>query len=242
MPTAEAAEACPSDMVHIKFEHCPKLQRRCLDKEYDKPNHITICNRFASDKPECQVPRVPLDFCIDKYEYPNRLGEKPPVMLNFFEASQLCSALHKRLCYEREWVTACEGPLEKPFPYGYARSSALCNFDNRWVDPRLSRVYSKDPEIQRAELERLDRSVASGQKPGCVSDYGVYDLTGNVDEWTLADYDRPREHARFSALKGGAWGHVRNACRPVTTSHAPEFRYYFIGLRCCSDSARHSPD
>jgi formylglycine-generating enzyme required for sulfatase activity len=232
-----SARACPNGMVHIQFEHCPKLTRRCVDKEYDKPNHITICNRFATDKPTCREPRVPLDFCIDEYEYPNQLGAKPPVMLNFFEAGELCKKEQKRLCYEREWVTACEGPDEKPFPYGYARSSKTCNFDNRWVDPHLSRVYSEDPEIQRAELARLDRSVPSGQRTGCVSDYGVHDLTGNVDEWTLADHERPREHAKFSALKGGAWGHVRNACRPVTTSHAPEFRYYFIGFRCCGDSA-----
>jgi hypothetical protein len=237
----EAGAACPTGMVHVRFDHCPKLVRRCLDKEYDKPNHITICNRFATSKPECKQPRVPLDFCIDEYEYPNRPGEKPPVMLDFFEASTLCANAHKRLCYEREWVTACEGPDEKPFPYGYVRSNKQCNFDNRWVDPHLSRVYSEDAEIQRAELERLDRSVPSGHMPGCVSDYGVHDLTGNVDEWALADHDRPRERAKFSALKGGAWGHVRNACRPVTTSHAPEFRYYFIGLRCCAEPAPKPP-
>jgi sulfatase modifying factor 1 len=221
--------------VHVHFDYCPEVTRRCLDKEYDKPNHITICHRFAAEKPKCQAERVPLDFCIDEYEYPNRLGAKPPVMLNFFEASGLCAAEHKRLCYESEWVTACEGPDEKPFPYGYERSSKQCNFDNRWVDPHLALVYAKDPELQKAELTRLDRSVPSGQMPGCVSDFGVHDLTGNVDEWALADHERPREKAKFSALKGGAWGHVRNACRPVTTSHAPEFRYYFIGFRCCSD-------
>ena len=236
-PPASNGQACPTGMVHVRFDHCPKLLRRCLDKEFDQPNRITICNRFATSKPECKAPRVPLDFCIDEYEYPNQAGAKPPVMQNFFEASSLCAAAHKRLCYEREWVTACEGPEEKPFPYGYVRSNQQCNFDNRWVDPHLARVYSEDPEIQRAELERLDRSLPSGQMPGCVSDYGVHDLTGNVDEWTLADHERPRARAKFSALKGGAWGHVRNACRPVTTSHAPEFRYYFIGFRCCADAA-----
>lgn len=232
-----SGEACPKGMVHVRFNHCPKLLRRCLDEEHDKPNKITICNRFATSKPQCKEPRVPLDFCIDEYEYPNQAGEKPPVMVNFFEAQSQCAAAHKRLCYEREWVTACEGPEEKPFPYGYVRSSEKCNFDNRWVDPKLSAVYSEDEQVQRAELERLDRSVPSGQMAGCVSDYGVHDLTGNVDEWTMADHDRPRARAKFSALKGGAWGHVRNACRPVTTSHGPEFRYYFIGFRCCADAA-----
>ena len=233
-PSTVLRAACPTGMVHVRFDYCPKLERRCLDKEYDKPNHITICKRFSQEKPVCRAPRVPVDFCIDEYEYPNRPGEKPPVMRNFFEATAACASSNKRLCYEREWVTACEGPEEKPFPYGYTRSNQQCNFDNRWVDPNLSKVYSTDPEIQRAELARLDRSVPSGQMAGCVSDYGVHDLTGNVDEWVQADIERPRERAKFSALKGGAWGHVRNACRPVTTSHAPEFRYYFIGLRCCS--------
>ncbi|HYP76839.1 MAG TPA: SUMF1/EgtB/PvdO family nonheme iron enzyme [Polyangiaceae bacterium] len=236
-PNATIHSACSAGMVHVRFDHCPKLLRRCLDKEDDKPNRITICNRYATSKPECKEPRIPLDFCIDEYEYPNQAGAKPPVMVNFFEAQNLCGAVHKRLCYEREWVAACEGPEEKPFPYGYVRSSKQCNFDNRWVDPHLARVYSDDAEVQRAELERLDRSVPSGQMPGCVSDYGVHDLTGNVDEWAMADHERPRAHAKFSALKGGAWGHVRNACRPVTTSHGPEFRYYFIGFRCCADAA-----
>jgi hypothetical protein len=232
---APLAAACPAGMVHVSSNFCPKVERSCVDKEYDKPNHITICNRYAQQKPKCLAPRVSLDFCIDEYEYPNQRGGHPPVMLSYYQASDLCGAQGKRLCGESEWVASCEGPDETPFPYGYERSADKCNFDNRWVDPDLKRVYSKDPEIVRAELARLDRSVPSGSKPGCVSGFGVFDLTGNVDEWVHADHDRPREHARFAGLKGGAWGHVRNACRPVTTSHPPDFQYYFIGLRCCRD-------
>ena len=103
----------------------------------------------------------------------------------------------------------------------------------------MNKIYSKDPAISGAELSRLDRSVPSGSKPGCVSEYGVFDLTGNVDEWVIADHDRPKEKAKFVALKGGAWGHVRNACRPVTTSHEPEFRYYFVSFRCCQGLRQH---
>jgi len=235
---ANADASCPSGMVHIRFDFCPKVARRCLDEEYDKPNHLKICHKYAVEKPQCEAEREPLDFCIDEYEYPNQRGAKPPVMVNFFEASSQCAAENKRLCTESEWMAACEGPEEKPFPYGYERSSKMCNFDNRWVDPKLSLVYAKDPELQRRELARLDRSVPSGQMPGCVSDFGVHDLTGNVDEWVKADHERPREKAKFSALKGGAWGHVRNACRPVTTSHVPQFRYYFIGFRCCADGPK----
>ena len=228
-------------MVHVRKDFCPKLERVCSKTEYDKPNHLNICHAFRQGSNQCLEPRFALDFCIDEYEYPNQKGGHPPVMVDFYQAMGFCAAGGKRLCYESEWVAACEGPNEKPFPYGWERSADKCNIDNRWIEPILSRVYAKDPAVQKAELARLDESVPSGSKPGCVSDFGVYDLTGNFDEWTLADYDRPKEKAVFGALKGGAWGHVRNACRPMTTSHDLLFTYYFVSFRCCRDPAGMQP-
>src|SRR5262245_22441495 len=210
-PGADAASAksdgqCPADMQYVKKDFCPKVDRHCVKDEYDKANHITICHRFKEGVTECQAPRISLDFCIDRYEYPNKKDAHPPVMVSFFDGAGLCAAEGKRLCYESEWTAACEGPSEKPFPYGWDRSAEKCNIDNTWVNPSLSKTYSSDPAVRDAELKRLDRSVPSGSKPGCVSDYGVFDLTGNVDEWVLADHDRPKEKSKFAALKGGAWG------------------------------------
>ncbi len=240
-PAAAADTECPPGMLHVKHDYCPKLERVCKKSEYDKPNHLNICHAFQEGSNQCLAPRVPLDFCVDEYEYPNQKGAHPPVMVDWYQAMGLCAQAGKRLCYESEWVAACEGPHEKPFPYGWERSAEKCNIDNRWIEPILSRVYSSDPAVQQAELARLDESVPSGQKSGCVSDFGVRDLTGNFDEWALADHDRPKEKAIFAALKGGAWGHVRNACRPVTTSHDPLFTYYFVSLRCCRDPASMKP-
>ena len=232
---------CPDGMQHVEKNFCPKLERRCLKQERDKINNITICHRFEPGTPACQAPRIALDFCIDVFEYPNQKGARPPVMVDWYEAMGFCAAQDKRLCYESEWTAACEGPDEHPFPYGLERSAEKCNIDNTWITPELSLVYSSDPNKSAAELKRIDQSVPSGHKPGCVSAYGVHDLTGNLDEWTLADHDRPKEKAVFAALKGGAWGHVRNACRPVTTSHEPEFRYYFVSFRCCRDAPGMQP-
>ena len=211
-PAAEAKPPCSDGMQHVKTAYCPDMERECVDKEYDKPNRITICHAF-------------------------REGEKPPVMVSFYDAERACADAGKRVCKESEWVAACEGPDETPFPYGWRRSPEKCNFDNKWVGPSLARVYSKDSEIQRAELLRLDRSLPSGSRPECKSGFGVFDLTGNVDEWVRADVERGNRRSRFAGLKGGAWGHVRNACRPVTTSHPPDFKYYFISFRCCADVA-----
>jgi formylglycine-generating enzyme required for sulfatase activity len=225
-------------MVHVRHDYCEQMQRRCIKSEYDKSNHITICHAFAEGDNQCEGERHPVDVCIDRYEFPNQRGEHPPVMVDFFDGERACQAQGKRLCLEREWVSACEGPKEKPFPYGWQRSSEHCNIDNRWIEPSLARIYSKREDVRDKELTRLNQSVPSGSRPGCVSDFGVFDLTGNFDEWVRLDQPKPKARSQMAGLKGGAWGHVRNACRPITTSHAPEFTYYFISFRCCKDVAR----
>ncbi len=224
-------------MVHVVHEFCPAMQRHCLDSEYEPSNHITLCHRFAAERQRCLETRVRLDFCIDRYEFPNRPGAHPPVMIDWHEADRLCTAIGKRLCTESEWTAACEGPDELPFPYGQARDPSRCNIDNPWISPQLSRLHSRNPAIRDVELARLDQGVPSGTRPGCVSGFGVYDLTGNFDEWVRADPHAVPSRPHAAALKGGAWGHVRNACRPVTTSHAPGFAYYFVSTRCCRDPA-----
>ncbi|EYF05935.1 formylglycine-generating enzyme family protein [Chondromyces apiculatus] len=228
------APACPEDMVFVDTVTCPRVELRCLDSEYNQANHITICHAFAPGQVCLTEPRRQR-FCIDRYEYPNREGAHPPVMVDWYDAAGACASRGKRLCWESEWVAACEGPEKLPFPYGLERDPAQCNIDNPWRQPNLDKIYAQDPAIQGPQLLRLDQSVPSGAKKGCVSGFGVHDLTGNVDEWVNAE--SPRGKAKWAGLKGGAWGHVRNACRPMTTSHPPEFTYYFISFRCCADAA-----
>jgi len=232
-------------MVYVDTVHCPDNQEypvrlRCLNDEYNSPNHLVICHQFAPGQ-HCRLPLRRQRFCIDRYEYPNEKGGHPPVMLSAFDAAALCAEQGKRLCWESEWTAACEGPDKLPFPYGLRRSKDKCNIDNLYVHPSLENVYHKNPAIQDRELRKLDQSVPSGSKEGCRSGFGVYDLTGNFDEWVLTEHVRGK--GEWAGLKGGAWGHVRNACRPITTSHAAEFTYYFISTRCCRgpDAAAPSP-
>ena len=203
-----ARTACPAGMQRVTTEFCPQMKRECLHKEFDRPNRITICHQFREGKNTCEAPRRPLDYCIDEFEYPNRRGDKPPVMVSFFDAESSCAQAGKRVCRESEWVAACEGPEETPFPGGWRRDPQKCNFDNKWVSPILDRVYAAQSELRSAELLRLDRRQPSGSRPDCKSGFGVFDLTGNVDEWVRADLVQERRRTRFAGLKGGAWGHV----------------------------------
>jgi formylglycine-generating enzyme len=226
--------ACPAGMVLVDTTYCPNPDLRCQKSEYNKPNHITICHKFAPGQ-RCRGTPRRQRFCIDKYEYPNQEGGHPPVMVSWYDAAAACSAEGKRLCWQSEWESACEGPEKLPFPYGLSRDPDQCNIDNGYVKPDLDKVYSSKKDVQDRELLRLDQSAASGERKGCKSGFGVHDLTGNFDEWVNSEAHKGK--SKWAGLKGGAWGHVRNACRPMTTSHPPDFTYYFISFRCCADPA-----
>jgi formylglycine-generating enzyme required for sulfatase activity len=71
--------------------------------------------------------------------------------------------------------------------------------------------------------------------PRCVSEHGVYDLNGNVNEWVVRTDQRAPNR---SGLKGGWWGPVRNRCRPMTTFHLEGDYGYEVGFRCCKDAPK----
>ena len=231
-PQPEAVAPCPPEMEYVDTLHCPQAQQTCLDSSLNGSNHLVICHKFAQAR-RCKMPERRQRFCIDRYEYPSVAGAHPPVMVSAYDAAGLCAERGKRLCWESEWTAACEGPQKYPFPYGYTRDPTRCNIDNRFVHPDLDKVHAAEDEVRGPELLRLDQSVPSGAQSGCESGFGVRDMTGNFDEWVRTE--TVRGEGQWAGLKGGAWGFVRNACRPITTKHVPHWSYYFISFRCCSD-------
>jgi len=199
-----------------------KYPERCAS--FDRDKWLNISKRFS---------RKPMSFCIDKYEWPNKLGMYPWVMVTWPEAHELCWSVGKRLCTEEEWTFACEGVEATPYPYGYNRNSDECNLDNRW------RQYSSKILIKRGskecsnELKRLWQGKRSGDMPQCASSFGVEDMNGSVDEWTVGTIKS--QYPYRSVLKGGYWGPVRTRCRPATRNHGPGHTFYQQGFRCCKD-------
>src|SRR5262249_26114979 len=181
-----AANTCPAGMVLIDGDYCTELEMTCLRSTYAPQNKKTICHEFQSPT-VCTGTKEHKRFCIDRYEYPNKKGELPRVMMNFPEAQELCAEQGKRMCTETEWTTACEGPTYKPYPYGYLRDPKICNGDQPYGFPDLKKAFSKDPKIAKPELERLYKGVPSGSQAQCVSDYGVYDMPGNADELAASE-------------------------------------------------------
>jgi formylglycine-generating enzyme len=223
-PTEGASGPCPADMVLIEGSFCPDVVQTC-----DKKRLPWQCAEFAQPT-VCKGAEEPRRYCIDRYEFPNEKGVKPVVMQSWYDAQRECKARHKRMCKDSEWTLACEGPERLPFPYGYVRDDKACAIDKPSPKVNEKRLFSKKHGAE--EVARLDQREASGERPGCVSPFGVHDLTGNVDEWVINETGHPYK----SSLKGGNWGEYRNACRPATRGHAEGFRYYQMGFRCCSDA------
>jgi formylglycine-generating enzyme required for sulfatase activity len=168
------------------------------------------------------------------YTWPNEKGARPEVMNRFHQAELKCAAAGKRLCTESEWTMACEGPRQLPFPYGYVRDANKCLGDLEWDSPDMKKVAARDPE----ELARLWRGRRNGAQPDCISEYGVADLPGNVDEVVASEsFKKPGYQGKFDSVNtGGPWYKgVRNQCRPKIYTHNEGFYYYFLGFRCCAE-------
>jgi formylglycine-generating enzyme required for sulfatase activity len=182
-------------------------------------------------------------FCMDRYEAPNRRGAKPLVMQSANEAVAWCAAHNKRLCTEDEWIAACEGEEHRTYPYGRQHVAGRCNDDKPWkkVDEGVLAKWPVHEAVD--EAAQLYQATRSGSKRECVSQAGVSDLTGNVEEWVV----RTREHAATSGptpwpyiLIGcywaGCYGGGKPTCHSTNNAHGPDFRFYETGFRCCKDA------
>lgn len=231
----EKQSFCPADMVEVEGDYCPQVEQKCL--EYDETvvniNGKVRCLHFESPSKCLSKTKKPMRFCMDRFEWPNKEGEIPEVMVTWNDMKRNCESQGKRLCHDVEWEFACEGTEMLPYPYGFDRNPGICNIDNPWreFDPR--KLGSSDPKVRQAEVERLSQRLPSGSKPQCQSPFGVYDMTGNVDESVVNSSGHPYK----SGEKGGHWAMgARNRCRPMTTVHNEDFAFYEIGGRCCKDA------
>lgn len=251
-PEAHAVQrpvpACPGDMLLVEGSYCDRARQVCSKLAAAYVGHPTRSERCLDyARPTvCDGTRASLRFCIDRFEWPNRAGEKPIVLVSWQEASRLCERAGKRLCDEREWTLACEGEEMLPYVTGYTRPGEECVIDRPYREPRVQLLLpharcEADARCTR-ELERIDQRRAATSDSACRSPYGAIDMNGNVNEWVNAEGGR---YPHRGALKGGWWGPVRNRCRPAVHRHREDHWGYEIGFRCCRNaediSATHTP-
>ena len=197
---------------------------------------------FANETPKHEVHLA--SFYIDKYEVTNEdykrfcdaagriypgyfkdgkippgLERKPVVMVSWIDADVYARWAGKRLPAEIEWEAAAAGPSGRIWLWG-----------DVW-EPNLAATR------ESGETEASD----VGSHPGDVSQYGVYDMAGNVSEWT-ADWYKPypgnarreKEYGeQFRVLRGGSVKASKEFARAQFRARLPDgFRSSDLGFRC----------
>jgi formylglycine-generating enzyme required for sulfatase activity len=166
-----------------------------------------------------------------------RAGVVPQGYISQNEADLACKAARKRLCTGDEWQLACRGRTPTTFPYGDERKDGYCNDSGRapltqlhpGIDVFQSHEAMNDPRINRAP-----HTVAkTGSFSKCKNAFGVYDMVGNLHEWTA---DMIGSHGVF---RGGYYqdtSHNGDGCKYKTAAHDPSYHDYSTGFRCCADA------
>ncbi len=221
---------CPDDMRLVEGVHHDHIAQVCLDVRED--SSVPHCYAFAPGLSLMEGATTQISVCVDQFEAPNVRGAAPMVMQSYDAAVKWCEKRNKRLCSEQEWELACEGPERLPWAYGWAVNTKLCNSNKGWKKVNFE-AFGKGREQARAETKRLWQGSPSGRYKTCVSAFGVFDLTGNVEEWVSSR--STRKHA--GALMGGFWAKPWTGCRGTNDAHGTNFAFYETGFRCCKDAA-----
>lgn len=122
---------------------------------------------------------VPFENYRSRLECP----DSPVVLINWFDAMVYAQWHGCRLPTEMEWEKAARGTDGREYPWGNEWNPDLCTFG----DPH----HGKPTPVTA--------------HPGGVSPFGVYEMAGNVWEWTASIWeDDPTQRV----CRGGSW-HTR---------------------------------
>jgi sulfatase modifying factor 1 len=216
-----AGGACPPEMASIE-------QRFCVDRW-----EASLVERT----PTGEKPFSPF-LVVDGHDVraASVRGVFPQGYISGTQAQAACEGAGKRLCSTNEWRKACIGPQAQLYGYAKSHERGRCNDAGR--SPMLSlfggslgAVSDWDPlKMNDPRLNQLDGALArTGSHPSCTNDYGVFDMVGNLHEWTSDP------HGTF---QGGYYLDTSingEGCSYRTTAHDFDYHDYSTGFRCCAD-------
>ena len=155
---------------------------------------------------------------------PNFNNEKQPVVgISWKEAQSYCTWKGGRLPTEAEWEKASRGKRSVDYPWGN--------------EPPDSTKLNFNQEIKK--------TTPIGSYEAGKSDYGVYDLAGNVSEWIydwhLAEFYlfSPKRNptgpkkGQYKVIRGGNWRNNPEDVKMVyRNATIPSIRKKTLGFRC----------
>lgn len=163
---AQSVWTCPEEMAEIFDED--GLLLLCFDRyECSVDGEMGSADQYAEDA----IPTTATSF--------SAVGVIPSTQISYDQAVAACANTpvydglgnaigYKRLATSDQWRDACDGQVGDGgniFCYGNTFDDSVC----ATLDAQGNQVY--------------DGIQETGSFPGCISDFGIYDLLGNAWEW-----------------------------------------------------------
>ncbi len=182
----------------------------------------------------CTEPHDVTSVLYENYYYNPVYAGFPVIWVTWNQASTFCQWAGKRLPTEAEWEKAARGDTFRKFPWG------------------------DDPPADNIEATVANHSALFGDITNSawgddgVSPYGVYNMAGNVSEWTATWHNIDTYYKKYpegseiknpmgpaesptneKVIKGGSWVSLENGITTFAREKAfPNYRYYNLGFRC----------
>ncbi len=190
--------------------------------------------------------------------YPANKPEQPVIRVSWQEAMDYCKKLGEKtglkvtLPTEQQWEWACRAGNDAPFWYGSFNDN-FAAFENMadkqmnkmavsGVDPqpmgeknRWYKYYTWHPKEESVDDGNMLVAKPGSYKPNV---WGIYDIHGNVAEWTRSDYlpyplsDKKTATTEEKVVRGGSWiEHPKASAAYVRKAYLPWQKVYNVGFR-----------
>lgn len=230
IPERDPDGTCPKDMGNVDG-------RFCVDKW---EGSLALLRDDDTTEPWPATTYLDLTKRYRAVSQPNVL---PQAYISGTQAAEACRMAGKRLCEASEWRLACTGSQGTIYPYGPAHVDHRCNdYGNAPMYvfyPQVATNWSSvtNTDMNDPRLNLLEGTLAkTGAHADCLNDYGLFDMVGNLHEWT-ADPNGTFEGGYYlDTLING------EGCAYRTTAHDIDYHDYSTGFRCCADLIGDFPD
>ncbi len=174
-------------------------------------------------------PGIKIELQGKEYSTVPGYGNHPATLVSWFGARAYCDYYSWRLPTEIEWEKSARGVDERPFPWGDSIQRQNANYysSHDIFEKTFGGAGGTTPVgfyngQTYADFQTLDSS----------SPYGLYDMAGNVWQWTGDVY--PDQHYRY--MRGGSYqNYVYNLRVWTRNSAGPSYTSPSVGFRCARD-------